>query len=996
MKRPYIAVVLSLSLAASGTAQVIRTNPAFNANSIPRNDDGSSSITPLGFTVNFFGKMRSDAYVNNNGNITFDAALPTYTPFGLQRTSREIIAPFFSDVDTRPAKSRLVTYGQDVIGGRKVFGVNYIDVGYYNQHDDKLNTFQLVVTERADTGPGNFDIEFNYGRIAWETGDASGGVNGFGGVPAVVGWSNGTTDSGTSFELPGSMISGAFLDNGPQSLVRTRLNNSVVGRLVFRARDGVLSPGLTIQTGPVLPDGVVGQRYSYRLESAGAEGAQKWELIPDVILPPGLTVSADGSISGSPTAVGTYGLTAALTSTIDGEAQTVYRRVLINVKAAKLAIATACPLPDGIVGSVYSTSFRSAGTTLPVLWSVKDRAALPAGLALSPAGLIGGVPQTPGNYDFVIRAETGDPTIQPAENSCRLTIRPAAVSLAGGCLLPDGFAGVPYAQDLTPSGGIPPYRFNLAGQLPPGVALSAAGRISGIPAVAARYPFSISIADSRGMVSQAACSFEVRASSIDIKSACPLPSGATSQSYRAVLDAQGGAGPFVWSVAGNLPPGLTLTPEGIISGRPTAAGPYLFRLILNDSQGEPSAKPCSISIARGPLSVGSCPLPEANAGDSYRAQLNGVGGTEPYLWNASGALPPGVTVTAGGIVSGVPSTPGAYEFALNLMDADGNATSQTCSMKVKAPPLRMATACPVRTGTLGQFYTMRLAASGGTAPYAFRVSGTLPAGIAASSDGTLSGTPGAVGTNSFRVMTSDSAGASVENLCSIEIGLPTLPVIRIGSLPATVAPATPGYPLTIETSSPYSLPITGVVSVAIAPDARNRDGLANQADPRVRFGNGQLSTSFTIAAGATKASVPMLTTGTVASALTVSLSNLRAGGTEVSAAVAPRVFRVPAAAPVISSACYTTSASGSELVVLGFSSTRELVRLEAVSGSETIQSSIESASAEFFGREETIRSGGAFSLRIPVTFKAVPASTVNVRLANTEGLSAQAAAQRCQ
>jgi hypothetical protein len=164
--------------ALSIDAQTIRTNSGFKTNVIPRNDDGSGPLTPLGFTINLFGKVRDSAYVNNNGNITFDSDLATYTPFGLQSTSREIIAAFFADVDTRGTLSREVTYGQDTVNGHAAFGANYIDVGYYESHDDKLNRFQLVLIDRSDTGPGNLNIEFNYERMLWETGDASGGSKG--------------------------------------------------------------------------------------------------------------------------------------------------------------------------------------------------------------------------------------------------------------------------------------------------------------------------------------------------------------------------------------------------------------------------------------------------------------------------------------------------------------------------------------------------------------------------------------------------------------------------------------------------------------------------------------------------------------------------------------------------------------------------------------------------------------------------------------------------
>src|SRR5688500_16022545 len=137
-------VAAGLLLAGCLHAQAIRPNAGFRASSVPRNDDGSTALQPLGFTINFFGKTRSHAFVNNNGNITFDSALSTYTPFGLEQTRREIIAAFFADVDTRNVSSKVVTYGQDTIDGRRAFGVNYVDVGYYNARADKLNSFQLI------------------------------------------------------------------------------------------------------------------------------------------------------------------------------------------------------------------------------------------------------------------------------------------------------------------------------------------------------------------------------------------------------------------------------------------------------------------------------------------------------------------------------------------------------------------------------------------------------------------------------------------------------------------------------------------------------------------------------------------------------------------------------------------------------------------------------------------------------------------------------------
>lgn len=214
----------------------------FNTNTLPRNDDGSTGLVSLGFSFNFFGTTYTQLYVNNNGNVTFDNPLGTYTPFPLLTTTRVIIAPFFADVDTTGTSngSLPVTYGTGTFGGQAAFGVNWIKVGYYPGATDKLNSFQLLIVDRSDIAAGDADIYFNYEQILWETGGASGGTNGLGGSSARAGYSNGID---TAFELPGSAVNGAFLDsNLTTGLIHTS-NIGVPGRWVFQVRGGdVIEP----------------------------------------------------------------------------------------------------------------------------------------------------------------------------------------------------------------------------------------------------------------------------------------------------------------------------------------------------------------------------------------------------------------------------------------------------------------------------------------------------------------------------------------------------------------------------------------------------------------------------------------------------------------------------------------------------------------------------------------------------------------------------------
>lgn len=251
-----------------------RSNSGFSSNLLDRNDDLSTDLVPTGFQANFFGSTYDSLYVNNNGNVTFDGPQSTYTPYGLTSTNRVIIAPFFADVDTRNTASGVTTYGIDNVNGHTAFGVNWFNVGYYAYNVDKLNTFQLVLIDRSDVSPGDFDIEFNYDQIQWETGDVSGGSGGLGGYSAHVGYSNGTGVAGSYFELAGSGVPGSFLDwNSSSGLIYNSQNSTVLGRYVFQVRNGlptrhvpvILIPGYFASTcvDPTLYCGWVDSAFSY-------------------------------------------------------------------------------------------------------------------------------------------------------------------------------------------------------------------------------------------------------------------------------------------------------------------------------------------------------------------------------------------------------------------------------------------------------------------------------------------------------------------------------------------------------------------------------------------------------------------------------------------------------------------------------------------------------------------------------------------------------------
>jgi hypothetical protein len=253
--------VIPTSSAAGESTSLINN---YESVSFPANDDGTwgpegeePQVVPFGFEINFFGTKYGGAYINNNGNITFQERLAQFTPESLTTFGSPIIAAFFADVDTRGEHSALVNFGKGTLAGKKVFVVNWPGVGCYAGVSSVLNNFQLIVIDRPDRGTGtggdDFDIEFNYNTVQWDTGQASGGNENClaeeGGVSAYAGYTNGTSTTGDHFEITGSGVHNAFLDtNASSGLINNSINSTTLGRYLFTVVGGQPTTPTSIKT----------------------------------------------------------------------------------------------------------------------------------------------------------------------------------------------------------------------------------------------------------------------------------------------------------------------------------------------------------------------------------------------------------------------------------------------------------------------------------------------------------------------------------------------------------------------------------------------------------------------------------------------------------------------------------------------------------------------------------------------------------------------------
>jgi hypothetical protein len=154
-----------------------------------------------------------------------------------------------------------------------------------------------------------------------------------------------------------------------------------------------------------------------------------------------------------------------------------------------------------------------------------------------------------------------------------------------------------------------------------------------------------------------------------------LPYGVSGVSYQQQITVSGGVGPYQFAVvSGVTPPGMSLTANGLFSGATTTHGTYLFKIRATDLSTQcSSVKKYNLTILATCPSITIDPptLPNGSVGARYRRTLTATGGTEPYRFGVKGKLPPGLSLSADGVLAGVPTQPGSFSFWLLVADGYG-------------------------------------------------------------------------------------------------------------------------------------------------------------------------------------------------------------------------------------------------------------------------------------------------------------------------------------
>ena len=437
---------------------------------------------------------------------------------------------------------------------------------------------------------------------------------------------------------------------------------------------------------------------------------------------------------------------------------------------------TTTTLADATNTEPYDQSLAATGGTPPYTWSLAS-GSLPTGVSLDESsGALTGTPAAaPGVYSFTARVT--DSASQSATKALSVSVAdPLSVSTSA---LPGGAVGQPYSQGVAATGGKTPYTWSVSsGSLPPGLALDAStGALSGTPTASGSFGFTVQATDSGAPARTASQSLSISVAAQLQITTSGLPGGVVGNAYSQTLSATGGTPPYTWSVAsGALPPGLTLDPAtGAVSGTPTSSGAFGFTAQVTDGE-QTATQSLSIAIA-GVLTITTSSLPGGVVGQGYSQTVAASGGSPPYTWSvASGSLPPGLSLSsAGGVVSGTPTSSGTYSFTLQVTDGTQTATKSLSIAVASAPPppLTITTTSPLPQAHLRVSYSTSLAASGGTPSYSWnRTAGSLPPGLSLAGSGVISGKPTKPGTYTFTARVTDSAGVIAKKTLTLTVTKP--------------------------------------------------------------------------------------------------------------------------------------------------------------------------------------------------------------------------------
>lgn len=381
------------------------------------------------------------------------------------------------------------------------------------------------------------------------------------------------------------------------------LTTALVGPAMWSPASAAVNPA-------TLPGGLVGTAYSQTITADRGPDSSYTFAVTSGTLPGGLALTdqnppetnMSATLSGTPTTAGSFTFT--VTARGFNGRGSVSRTYTVVIVDPNVVVAPAT-LPDGTVGATYDQDLTASGGTAPYTFSVTS-GTLPVGVTLSPGGSVSGTPTIEGSFTFEVTAvdstAPGAPYNGPFSDTQSYTVVIGAPTITvSPDTLPDATVYVDFDETISATGGTTPHTFAVtSGALPAGLTLGADGELAGTPTADGTFDFTVTATDSSAGAGPYTGSQEytlVVAPPTITVSPDSLPDGAIGSSYSQSITASGGEGPYTFAVtSGALPAGLTLSPDGTLSGTPSTDGSFEFTVTASDANGFDGSQTYSVEV----------------------------------------------------------------------------------------------------------------------------------------------------------------------------------------------------------------------------------------------------------------------------------------------------------------------------------------------------------------------------------------------------------------
>ena len=417
-------------------------------------------------------------------------------------------------------------------------------------------------------------------------------------------------------------------------------------------------------TNPATTTGAAGVPFNQTFTQTGGIGATTFSTTS--ALPSGLTLAPNGMLSGTPLQTGTFPLTVKAT---DSNNCTGMANYTLTIACPAFTLAA---LPQATAGALFNATLSANPAGGNYQFSSADK---PAWLTLASTGGLSGTPPSAGTFSFNVNV-TG---FGVCTQMIPVTLVVICPNITLGTLA-NGVQGTAYSQTLTASPAGTTYSFALAsGTLPPGLTLASNGTLNGTPSAPGNFAFAIMATGWGGCAKTQAYNLLITGTCAPITispATATLPGATLGTAYPATtLTATGGIAPYTFSVAsGALPPGLSLSSAGALSGTPATGGTFVFTIRATAQGGCTGSRGYVLTVACATLTFNPPSLPNGTVGQNYNQPLSLTPAGTYTFSLLLGQLPLGYTMNSAGVISGVTNQTGTYNFTVKALGGTCQAT----------------------------------------------------------------------------------------------------------------------------------------------------------------------------------------------------------------------------------------------------------------------------------------------------------------------------------